>query len=176
MPGAEDVPVVEDDKEWERVRYLTAGERVRALVADDVVENRHILAQLLEGIGVEVGLAVDGRDAVESAIRGALDIVFMDIRMPEMDGMEATRQLRQHHETTALKIVAVSASTFEHERQEYLAAGFDAFIGKPVRAAQLYGCLADLLGVEFEFDQEHHTAEAQGRCNRDGGNGSRTVA
>jgi len=151
LPAATRITESADHAKWERVQRLAAGVRVRALVADDIEENRHILAQLLEVVGVEVDTAVDGRDALAAVQRQMPDIVFMDIRMPEMDGMEAMRQLRQRDDAAALKIAAVSASTFEHERQEYLAAGFDAFIAKPVQAAELYGCLVRLLEVEFEF-------------------------
>ncbi|MBI2503276.1 MAG: response regulator [Candidatus Latescibacteria bacterium] len=137
--------------EWNRVVRLAPGQQVKALVADDVAENRAILAQLLQTIGVEVHLAVDGAEAVELFQRQKPDIVFMDIRMPVMDGMEAMQRLRADGGQQALKIVAVSASTLEHERQHYLEAGFDEFIGKPVRVDQIYRCLAEQLGVEYEY-------------------------
>ena len=143
-----------DRSQWERVQRLGEGVQVYALVVDDIEENRHILAQFLEVVGVEVDTAVNGRDALDAVQRRMPDIVFMDIRMPEMDGMEAVRQLRQRDDTASLKIAAVSASTFEHERQEYLAAGFDAFIGKPVQTSELYSYMAQLLEVEFEFSQQ----------------------
>ena len=143
--------------DWGRVRALAPETAVRALVVDDIAENRDILAHLLVGIGVDVTTAVDGLDALGRAGAHLPDIVFMDIRMPRMDGMEAMRQLRQRKATTSVRIVAVSASTFEHERQEYLSEGFDAFIAKPVEAADLYACMADLLGVEYVLEKEAET-------------------
>ena len=144
----------EQDQEWSRVAGLAPGHQVKALVADDVPANRAILAQLLEAIGVEVHLAVNGREAVEIGRRERPDIVFMDIRMPELDGMEAMQQLVEDPGKDAVKVVAVSASTLDHERQHYLESGFEEFIGKPVRIDQIYRCMADLLGVEYAFSEE----------------------
>ena len=137
------------DGRWDEVSRLKAGTSVKALIADDVVENREILKQLLESVGVEVLLAVNGREAVEIGRREKPDIVFMDIRMPEMDGMEAMKQLRA--DPGGIAIAAVSASTLEHERQHYLEEGFAEFIGKPVRTELLYRCMAELLGVEYDY-------------------------
>ena len=144
----------EQDQEWNRVVSLAPGHQVKALVADDVPANRAILAQLLEAIGVQVHLAVNGVEAVEIGRRERPDITFMDIRMPELDGMEAMLQLLEDPGREAMKIVAVSASTLDHERQHYLESGFEEFIGKPVRIDQIYRCLAELLGVEFTFREE----------------------
>jgi len=137
--------------EWTRVTRIDPTRTVRALVADDVLENREILDELLSAAGVEVILADNGEDAVELARRERPDIVFMDIRMPRMDGMEAMALLLDDPGREAVKVVAVSASTLEHERQRYLGAGFEEFIGKPVRVDEVYACMADLLGVEFQL-------------------------
>ena len=71
--------------------------------------------------------------------------------MPQMDGMEAMKLLLDDPGRDAVKVVAVSASTLEHERQHYLGVGFEEFICKPVRVGEIYACIADLLGVEFQF-------------------------
>ena len=89
------------------------------------------------------------------------NIVFMDIRMPVMDGMEAMQRLLEDPGKAHLKVVAVSASTLEHERQHYLEAGFDEFIGKPVRVDQLYRCMAELLGVEYEYAEQRTEPEEE---------------
>ena len=69
--------------------------------------------------------------------------------MPEMDGREAAQQIRRKLGNDAPKLVAISASALAHERQQYLEDGFDSFIDKPFRAERLFGCLAELLGVEY---------------------------
>ena len=151
LPPAAGAVKPEHEQDWHRVVRLAPGQRVRALVADDVEANRAILAQLLEAIGVEVRMAVNGREAVQVARQERPDIVFMDIRMPELDGMQAMQQLAEDPGTNVIKVAAVSASTLEHERHHYLQAGFADFIGKPVRVEEIYRCMARLLGTEYEF-------------------------
>jgi flagellar motor switch protein FliG len=149
------------ERDWSRVVSLAPGSSVHALVADDLQENRDILAQFLEAIGAGVTQTVDGRQAIEQARQLEPDIVFMDIRMPQLDGMEAARQLKADPRTETIKIVAYSASTLEHERQQYLASDFDEFLGKPVRVEQVYRCLASVLGVEFVLDDPEPAAVAE---------------
>ncbi len=134
------------------VQRLAAGVRVRALVADDVEHNRAILGQMLEDIGVEVDTAVDGADALEKMAAETPDIVLLDVRMPRMDGLEALRRIRAESKWDGVRVAAVSASVLEHEQQAFLDAGFEAFITKPLVAGQVYACLGELLGVEFEYD------------------------
>jgi signal transduction histidine kinase/DNA-binding response OmpR family regulator len=143
-----------DDTEWTRVQGLAFGNEVKALVADDIEENRAVLAQLLRNVGVEVLLAIDGQEGLEMAIENRPDIVFMDIRMPRMDGLESMQRIREEMGENGPKVAAVSASTLEHERKRYLEMGFDDFIGKPVRVESLYASMAELLGVEFDFGEE----------------------
>ena len=151
LPPAQSAVRAEAIEPFGHVQRLAAGFRVRALVADDVVENRDILRSMLEDIGVEVALAEDGQQALERIRVRLPDIVFLDIRMPVVDGLEALRQIRQWEPWKNLKVVAISASVLEHEHQEYLAAGFDAFIPKPFRFAEICAALARLLGVEYEY-------------------------
>ena len=160
LPVAVDAIREEEETEWSRVEHLASGYQVQALIADDVEENRAVLAQFLQVIGAEVFLAVNGRQALEVARQVQPDIVFMDIRMPEMDGMEAMQRLREEFPRTELKVVAVSASMLAHERQEYLEAGFDGFIGKPIRTEDVYRCLADLLRVEYDYAKTVSTTAA----------------
>jgi len=139
---------------------LKNGYSLKALVADDTEENRDVLKQILTDIGrevryrytgrVEVKLAGNGQEAVEAVQSEIPDIVFMDIRMPVLDGLEAARRIWREFGKDKLKIVAISASVLEHERNQFMEAGFDDFIGKPFRVERIYECLANLLQVEFE--------------------------
>ena len=130
---------------------IASGHRVRALVVDDIPENREVLATMLTLIGCEVVLAEHGRQAVEVVRVSRPQIVFMDIRMPELDGMEATRRIAAEFEE--VKIVATSASALAHEREACLKAGCDDFVSKPFRAERIYGCLHRLLGVAFDYKE-----------------------
>jgi len=139
------------EERWSRVKRLAEGQVVRALVVDDVAENREVLGLMLERLGAQVRLAGDGYQALEAARQQRPDIVFMDIRMAGLDGTQARRRLVEEHGAGAFRIVAVSASAFAHQRQQYLDAGFDGYIDKPFRAERLYACLAELLGVEYVY-------------------------
>ncbi len=154
LPQGEALPAASDAVDYARVRHLAPEQHVRALVVDDVAENRAVLEQMLATIGVETAQAENGERAVAAVREQQPDIVFMDIRMPSMSGIEALRQIFVEHGEDALKVVAVSASAFVHQRQEYLAAGFADYIEKPYRAERIYAALADLLGVAFEYEEE----------------------
>lgn len=131
------------------VTQLAPGHGVRALVVDDVVQNRDILAQILRRVGVVVDEAASGKEALVCVTKAVPDIVFMDILMPEMSGEETMQVLRQTYGRDAFKIVAVSASVLEHQRKAYLAAGFDGFLDKPVQMNRAYDILTGMLGVAF---------------------------
>jgi len=108
---------------------------------------------MLSAIGCEVGVAGSGPEAL-AQLRGRLPhLVFMDIRMPGMDGKETARRIWEEFGRERIKIVALSASAFDQQRQEYLACGFDGFIGKPFRMEEIHACLRDLLKVEFEYTE-----------------------
>ncbi|MCC7261171.1 MAG: response regulator [Candidatus Latescibacteria bacterium] len=150
LPNAEGAAAAGEGR-WSQVKHLAAGQSVGVLVVDDVAENRAMLGQMLERLGVQVYLAESGYQALEQARQQRPDIVFMDIRMPGIDGVETRRRLVAEHGAGAFKVVAVTASAFEHQRQQYLDEGFDGFIDKPVPRERLYACLAELLGVTYEY-------------------------
>ncbi|GEP41077.1 CHASE domain-containing protein [Brevifollis gellanilyticus] len=143
------------------VQRLAPGSVVRALVVDDIPENREVLARMLTLIGCEVVLAENGRQAVEVVRVSRPQIVFMDMRMPEFDGIEATRRIIAEFGVEEVKIVATSASAITHERAECLKAGCDDFVAKPFRAERIYGCLQHLLGAEFIYKDEPAEASAE---------------
>ena len=128
---------------------LAAGQSVKVLVADDLPANRAVLADLLEKMGCQIVLAADGRQAVALYRRERPDLVFMDIRMPHLDGRQAARKIWTSAEAHQVPIIAISASALVHERQAYLDEGFAAFIAKPYRFEEISQCLASFLHVEF---------------------------
>ena len=132
---------------------------MRALVVDDILENREVLALLLRAVGCEVGLAENGRQALEGVRLAQPDIVFMDMRLPDGDGAEVIRQLLREYRASGLKLVATSASALMHQREQYMETGADDFVAKPFRAERLYDCLEQLLGVTFVC---HSSAPASG--------------
>jgi PAS domain S-box-containing protein len=132
------------------VQRLPAGCRVSALVVDDIKENRAILAGMLSDIGCEVLIAENARRAIELAAQEKPDIIFMDIWMPEMNGIDATRHILR--QMPKARIVAHSASAFDHEQHRYLDAGFDDFFAKPFRYERVCECLANLLEIKLDSE------------------------
>ncbi len=139
---------------WEQARTLAPGQRVRALVVDDVAANRDILWHLLTDMGAQAEEAADGEEALARIAADPPDIVFLDIRMPGLDGLATLQRLRREERWRDLKVVAISASVLAHEQAEFLAAGFDDFIGKPFRFGGIGRCLSEQLGAVFEFAEE----------------------
>ena len=131
---------------------LPEGLHLRALVVDDNTHNRDVLTQILESSGLEVSSAQNGMEAIEQIRAARPDIVFMDLRMPVMNGAEALETIRREFPRAGMKIVAISASAFEHQQQSTAQAGFDAFIPKPFAIERIYDCLTDLLHVAWEDD------------------------
>lgn len=138
-------------------RRLAPGQTVRALVADDIATNRDVLKRLLEQVGVTVHAAENGAAAIDIAENTPIDIAYLDIRMPDMPGTEVARRLAAMN-LPDLKIVAVSASVLAHEQAEFMSAGFNDFLDKPVQMPNLHASLTRLLGVKFAFDQNPASA------------------
>ncbi|RQW88492.1 MAG: response regulator [Geobacter sp.] len=123
----------------------------RVLVVEDGEENRFLLVSLLEQAGFEVRSAANGLQAVELFQEYHPDFIWMDIRMPVMDGREATRLIRETEGGRETKIVAISASGLAEERTSFLSAGFDELLPKPYHEQQIYEMMARLLAVEYLF-------------------------
>jgi len=118
------------------------GRALRVLLADDNVINREVGVALLEELGLQVDTAVDGRDAVDQVAATAYDLVLMDMQMPRLDGLAATREIRASPTGASLPVVAMTANAFDHNRDACLAAGMNDFVSKPVDIWQLATTLA----------------------------------
>ena len=128
---------------------LAPGEMLTALVVDDSAANRRILASLLESAGAQVTTATGGREAIQLARTHQPHIIFMDLKMPDLDGLEATRQLAQDPATAAIPVIAVTASALGDARTAARTAGCADYLSKPIRAQELFGMLRLHLGVHF---------------------------
>ena len=127
---------------------LMAGEQpaetpLRILLAEDNPVNQKLAVRLLEKRGHHVEVASTGREALERLGAGVFDLVLMDVQMPDMDGLEATRHIRASERLRGghLPIVALTAHTMRGDRERCLAAGMDAFVDKPIDVAKLFEVL-----------------------------------
>jgi two-component system, sensor histidine kinase and response regulator len=139
----------------------------KILVVDDEEDNRVVLAELLESAGLLVIVAVDGLEALERFAAEQPDFVFMDVKMPRMDGIEAIRRIRQRPEGAKVPIVALSASVYEQESGLVVREGANAFIAKPFREERIWEILEAELGVSFVGSGHEGAAPPPGEPSRD---------
>ncbi len=114
----------------------------RILVAEDNAINQKVIKLLLESLGYDVDLVGDGRDAVDAAHREAYDVIFMDVQMPALDGLSATRELRQNPPASRPQIIALTANATLEDRKDCLDAGMDDYIAKPIQPGDLKRVIA----------------------------------
>ncbi len=132
----------------ERAAVHYAG--IHALVAEDDQLNQIVARGLLENMGMSVTIAGTGQEVLDilAATPGRYDVVFMDMRMPDINGIEAAKAIRKTYGADTLPIIAMTANAFETDRQTCLDAGMDAFISKPVEPAQLWKTVSIIMDAK----------------------------
>jgi PAS domain S-box-containing protein len=150
---------------------LAAGqEQYRILVVEDKPENRQILRELLVPVGFEVQEAVNGAEGIVQWQVGQPHLIWMDIRMPIMDGYEATQQIETACREQGLQppiIIALTGSVFEEDRQIALSVGCNDFVRKPFRAEEIFEKMTEYLGVQYVYADNslrttHHSSPQTG--------------
>ncbi len=137
------------------VLKLQAGQPpCRVLIADDIEDNRQLLAQLLTPVGFEIRLANNGAEAVQEFEQWRPHLILMDFRMPVMDGHEAIRRIRAMAGGDSVKIIAVTASAMDENRQQLLEIGANEFIGKPFRETELFQKIRAQVGIEYNYAED----------------------
>ncbi|MCP4021037.1 MAG: response regulator [Desulfobacteraceae bacterium] len=156
---------VQTELSHERVTGLANGQKqYRILIVEDKFENRLLLTKLLEPLGFEVREAINGQEAVKQYEQWHPHLIWMDIRMPVMNGLEATRKIRGSKDGPDVKIVALTAHALEEERLEILEAGCDDFIRKPYRDTEIFDALTKHLGTHFLYaNKKEGPATAAGK-------------
>jgi CheY-like chemotaxis protein len=137
-----------------------AGPRRRVLVVDDVGVNRAVLVELLQPLGFELREAPDGAAALRLAPAFEPHLVFLDLRMPGIDGLELARRLRATGGGERLKLIAMSASVLSFSRDDAFAAGCDDFLPKPFHEQELLDRLATHLGLTWTSTDSAATTRA----------------
>jgi signal transduction histidine kinase/CheY-like chemotaxis protein len=137
---------------------------LRLLVVEDNETNRNLITMLLERTGFEVREAVNGKEAIEICKKWQPHLIWMDMRMPLMDGFEATRIIKSETYGKGTTIIALTASVFDQDREKVLACGCDDFVLKPFRENEIFDMLHKHLGVRFLYEEN----KAQDRKNKAG--------
>lgn len=125
----------------------------RILVVDDLWNNRQLLVKLLSPIGFEVREASNGEEAVQVWESWEPHLIWMDMRMPIVDGYEATKRIKATPKGRDTVIIALTASTFEEERAIVIAAGCDDFVRKPFRETEIFDMMSKYMGVHYIYDK-----------------------
>lgn len=133
----------------------------RVLIVEDQPENRLLLKRFLESVGFITREAVNGLEALTVFEQWQPQIIFMDRRMPVMDGLESTRRIRALPGGKTVKIIALTAGAFKEDRLKVKSAGMDEFISKPFRSEEIFNCLHRLLQIEFIYEEESDDKSAQ---------------
>jgi len=121
---------------------MAARHPLRILLAEDNVVNQKLAMRILQQMGYRADLASNGLEAVQSVERQTYDVILMDVQMPEMDGLEATRRITAKWSAEARpRIVAMTANAMQGDREMCLAAGMDDYVTKPIRVDQLVAAL-----------------------------------
>ena len=129
----------------ERLAALAATTTRKVLLAEDNPVNQEVALALIGSTGLVVDVAADGQQAIDMVKTGDYALVLMDVQMPVMDGLDATRAIRELPQGAELPILAMTANAFDEERQRCLDAGMDDHVAKPVVAEQLFSTLYDWL-------------------------------
>ncbi len=152
-----DIVEIEAEKSLRRVIGFEPDQPAyRILVVEDNPESRALLCKLLRSVGFEVHEAVDGKEAVEAYATWRPHLLWMDMHMPVMDGLEATRRIRALElkaQSKHVQILALTAHAFEEEKERILASGCDDFVRKPFRAAEIFDAMARHLDVRYVYEE-----------------------
>lgn len=124
----------------------------RLLIAEDNVTNRYLLSQMLRMPGFELKEVDNGLEAIAVCRQWQPHLVLMDMRMPVMNGVEATRQIKANVETQSTIVIALTASAFEEQRRAFLTVGCDDFLSKPFQRATLFAKISQYLGVRYQYE------------------------
>jgi two-component system aerobic respiration control sensor histidine kinase ArcB len=159
LPLTHENVTLDPRSDQQQMQRLQLGTECKVLVVEDDQASCEILVDLLQQIGCETYAAHDGREGLAMCQAQQFDIIFTDIRMPHLNGLEMLRRLRTLSEYANTPMVAVSASSLEHERTYYLAQGFQEFIGKPYAFADVFKALQHYAQVDFDNAAELHHEE-----------------
>ncbi len=138
----------------QNVLSIKDGKNPKILVVDDKEENIQVLRELLGPVGFIIREARDGKEAIEVFENETLDLILMDMRMPIMDGYEASTKIRENTERPRIPIIALTASAFEEDKQRIFAIGIDDYVRKPFQRKTLFNAIKKNLDIEYIYEED----------------------
>ncbi len=139
----------------------------RVLVVDDNEINLQVTVRLLKMVGFETNEAFNGADALIKHEQWDPNLVLMDIQMPVMDGLEATRRIKATERGRYLPVIALTANSFDEERKNMITLGFDGYIRKPFRESELFEAIGKSLGIKYIYNDENGRSSREKYSNND---------
>jgi CheY-like chemotaxis protein len=153
-------------KQIRQIKQLAPGQaNYRIAVVDDQETNRLVLVRLLESVGFKPRTATNGQEAIALWQSWQPDLIWMDMRMPVIDGYQATKQIKHQSNAKRTVIIAITASAFEEQREKILDAGCDDFVAKPFTEQVIFTKLTQHLGVKFSYQRESNQQKLQSTNN-----------
>ena len=128
---------VDSARPWNDLANLAMAHPLRILVAEDNPSNQKVMVEMLKKMGYRTDAVADGREVIDLLERRPYDIVFMDVKMPEMDGLQATLEIRRRWPANGPKVIATTAYALSGDREKCLQAGMDDYISKPVQKEKI---------------------------------------
>ncbi|WP_448382162.1 GAF domain-containing protein [Desulfosoma sp.] len=154
MSKGKPLPKKSSTVHWQALRLEPGTGPVRILVADDNADTQALLKALLEPMGFDVRQAFNGIEALKHFEEFSPHAVLMDMRMPDMDGYEATRRIKSTEKGLTTPVIALTASAFEEGKQKIFEAGVDAYLRKPFHPGELFDILGQSLGLRYVYEEK----------------------
>ena len=147
----------EEEFHPENIRF----DRSLVLLVDDVINNRTLVKEFLDGTGIKIIEAENGREAIEKADVYKPDLILMDMKMPEMDGFEATKIIRQREQISKIPVIGLTAFAMVSDEQRIFKAGLDGHLRKPVIKKELFNTLMQFLSYSEDGKKEDYTEASE---------------
>ncbi len=153
LPATLTRPNSKETEKYKRVTQIIAEHPINILIVDDVKENRNVLKYFLENLGFTITQSENGLEAIKLAQKHPFDIIFMDIQMPIMNGVEATQALRSDLNLRDIKIIGISASVYDYSPEKIKEMQFDDFLLKPFQVEEIISSIDKLISVKWAYQK-----------------------
>jgi len=147
-------PNSKETEKYKQVTQIITERPINILIVDDVKENRYVLKQFLENLGFTIFQAENGLEAIETARKHSFDLIFMDIQMPVMNGIEATLAFHEDLNLRDIKIIGISASVYDYSPDKIKEMQFDDFLLKPFQIEEIISSIDKLISIKWVYQEE----------------------